>query len=247
MTIKEVAELCGVTEQTVLNWTHKVADDLPKNLEGLSVKLEEARKSGKDPADFTLDETLAIIGEGGKNKALASLLAENAVNKNALAVQSEAMAKITKLAEKLPELMEWYEKTKNLPEQLEKFKGYAVAAYKKLAVRQDEVEARVDGAYKEVLNNATSNATGEVIEYLLSSHKPSAHEAQLANLKKYLSLTIAATGDKRDKTDLFRLYPGYEAQTANPIPKDAFAAHLLLLYPQIGFKGGVFSGVRFDY
>jgi hypothetical protein len=84
MIIKEIAELCGVTEQTVLNWTHKVADDFPKNLEGLNVKLEEARKSGKDPVDFTLNETLAIIGEGGKNKALASLLAENAVTKNAL-------------------------------------------------------------------------------------------------------------------------------------------------------------------
>jgi DNA-binding Lrp family transcriptional regulator len=86
MTIKEIADLCGVTEQTVLNWTHKIADDLPKNLEGLSVKLEEARKSGKDPADFTLDETIAIIGEGGGNKTLASLLAENAMNKNAVAV-----------------------------------------------------------------------------------------------------------------------------------------------------------------
>jgi hypothetical protein len=71
----------------------------------------------------------------------------------------------------------------------------------------------------------------------------------LADLKQYLSLAITATGDKRDKIDLFRLYPGYEAKCANPIPKDAFAAHVLLLYPQIKFSSGsgMFSGCRFDY
>jgi hypothetical protein len=88
MTIKEIAELCGAkSEQTVKNWAHKIGDDPAKNWQGLAVKLAEAEKSGKDPADFTLDETLAIIGEGGGNKALASLLAENAMSKNALAVQ----------------------------------------------------------------------------------------------------------------------------------------------------------------
>jgi predicted transcriptional regulator len=244
MTIKEIADLCGVTEQTIRNWTHKVADDPAKNLQGLAEKLAEAEKSGKDPADFTLEETLTIIGEGGKNKALASLLAENAVTKNALAVQSEAMAKFAKLVEKLPELMDRLEAVEK---GYEKFRGQTIEAVKGLKAEFKELGARVDGAYKEVLDKATSYATGEVIEYLLSSHKPSAHEAQLADLKRHLSLTIAATGDKRDKIDLFRLYPGYEAAVPNPMPKDAFAANVLLLYPQIGFKGGVFSGVRFDY
>jgi prophage antirepressor-like protein len=121
----------------------------------------------------------------------------------------------------------------------EKFKEQTVAAYKRL-------DARV-GKYVDGLDNMADKARSEVIEYLVSAHKPSAHEAQLANLKKYLSLTIVATGDKRDKIDLFRLYPGYEAQCANPIPKDAFAANVQLLYPQIKFRGGVFSGCRFDY
>jgi prophage antirepressor-like protein len=123
----------------------------------------------------------------------------------------------------------------------EKFKEQTVAAYKKL-------EARV-GEYVDGLDNMADKARSEVIEYLVSSHKPSAHEAQLADLKQYLSLTIAATGDKRDKIDLFRLYPGYEAKCANPLPKDAFAAQLLLLYPQIKFSSGsgTFSGCRFDY
>jgi hypothetical protein len=86
MTIKEIAELRGTNRTTVLRWAHKIADDPVQNAQGLAVKLAEAEKSGKDPADFTLEETLAIIGEGGRNKALASLLAENAANKNALAV-----------------------------------------------------------------------------------------------------------------------------------------------------------------
>jgi hypothetical protein len=85
MTIKEIAELCGVDQSTVWRWAQK--DDLLQNAKGITVKLGEARESGKDPADFTLDETLAIIGDGGGNKALASLLAENARNKAALAVR----------------------------------------------------------------------------------------------------------------------------------------------------------------
>jgi predicted transcriptional regulator len=39
MTIKEIAELCGATEQTIRNWTHKVSDDPAKNLQGLAEKL----------------------------------------------------------------------------------------------------------------------------------------------------------------------------------------------------------------
>jgi len=87
MTIKEIARLCGVREQTVRNWTHKAAKDPTKNLQGLINKLEEAEKSGTTPADYTLEETLAIIRAGG-NETLASLLAENAANKNAVSTQT---------------------------------------------------------------------------------------------------------------------------------------------------------------
>jgi hypothetical protein len=167
---------------------------------------------------------------------MASLLAENAVTKNALAVQGEAMAKITGLLEKLPEWAEWFEKSKNLPDRFEKFRGQTIEAVKELKARADAL-----------LENTVSKAVADVKEYLLTEHKPSAHEAQLADLKRYLSLTIVATGDKRDKIDLFRLYPGYEAKFANPIPKDAFAAEIMLMYPQIKCGGGVFSGCRFDY
>jgi hypothetical protein len=53
---------------------------------GITEKLDNAGHGIS--AEFTLDETLAIIGEGGGNKALASLLAENAANKAMLTVRS---------------------------------------------------------------------------------------------------------------------------------------------------------------
>jgi hypothetical protein len=83
MTVKEIAELCGVDERTVYRWAE--AGDILSP--GLSKKLEKAGHGVS--ADFTLDETLAIIGEGGGNKTLASLLADNAATKNALAAQTD--------------------------------------------------------------------------------------------------------------------------------------------------------------
>jgi hypothetical protein len=138
------------------------------------------------------------------------------------------------------------ERLDKMDAQLEKFRKQGNEAYRKLRGYDRALETRV-GKYEDGLDNMANRAKSEVIEYLVASHKPSAHEAQLADLKRYLSLTIVATGDKRDKIDLFRLYPDYETQCENPIPKDAFAAHVQLLYPQIGFRGGVFSGCRFDY
>jgi len=84
MTIKEIAELCGVSDQTILNWAHRVKS-LNQNIWlRISEKLEQG--SQEQPSDYDIEETLAIIGEGGKNKTLAALLAENAANKNAVAL-----------------------------------------------------------------------------------------------------------------------------------------------------------------
>jgi DNA-binding transcriptional MerR regulator len=88
MTIKEIAELCGVEDRTVRYWINNekflkvnfsLRNRIKKKLEG---------GSPEHPSDYDLEETLAIIGEGGGNKALASLLAENAANKNALVIQN---------------------------------------------------------------------------------------------------------------------------------------------------------------
>jgi hypothetical protein len=84
MTIKEISELCRVDETTVQRWVKKIPDC--KMQSDLSDRLVNAGHGVS--ADFTLEETLAIIGEGGKNKTLAALLAENAANKNALVASS---------------------------------------------------------------------------------------------------------------------------------------------------------------
>ena len=39
MTIKEIAELCGVEGRTVLNWIHKIIDNPGKNFQGLAENL----------------------------------------------------------------------------------------------------------------------------------------------------------------------------------------------------------------
>jgi hypothetical protein len=38
MTVKEIAELCGVEPRTINNWIHKIADDPGKNFQGLAIK-----------------------------------------------------------------------------------------------------------------------------------------------------------------------------------------------------------------
>jgi hypothetical protein len=85
MTIKEIAELCGVKgDHTIRNWINKEVF-LSENFtlrNAVKEKLEQG--SPENPSHFTLEETLVIIGEGGGNKVLASLLAENAANKNTL-------------------------------------------------------------------------------------------------------------------------------------------------------------------
>jgi hypothetical protein len=84
MTIKEIAELCQVRRRTAERWAHKVTDDPELDFPGLAEKLE--RGAPETPSDYTLDETVAIIGQGGGNKTLAALLAENAANKEALEI-----------------------------------------------------------------------------------------------------------------------------------------------------------------
>ena len=85
MTVKEIAGLCGVSDQTVLNWIHRL-ESLNQNIWlRISEKLEKG--SPEHPSNYDLEEAIAIIGEGGENKTLAALLAENAANKAALSVR----------------------------------------------------------------------------------------------------------------------------------------------------------------
>jgi hypothetical protein len=113
MTIKEIAELCQVKRDTIELWAHKVIDDPELDFPGLAEKLEKG--SPKAPSDYTLDETIAIIGQGGGNKTLAKLLVENAESKEALEIghrvtrhYAKIVGPASKKADKVYDLMEKY-------------------------------------------------------------------------------------------------------------------------------------------
>ena len=74
MTVKEIAELCGVEDRTVRNWCH--GERFLKENFSLRNAIVEKLSNGSPevPADFSLEETLAIIRDGGKNETLAALL-----------------------------------------------------------------------------------------------------------------------------------------------------------------------------
>ena len=76
MTVKEIAELCGVEDRTVRNWCH--GERFLKENFSLRNAIVEKLSNGSPevPADFSLEETLAIIRDGGKNETLAALLEE---------------------------------------------------------------------------------------------------------------------------------------------------------------------------
>jgi AcrR family transcriptional regulator len=86
MTIKEIADIVNVDRATIFRWAHKIdpmqnATGVSQNAKGLiEQKLEEAQKSGTEPARFTLDEVIAVIRAGGR-ETLADLLADNARRK----------------------------------------------------------------------------------------------------------------------------------------------------------------------
>lgn len=75
MTIKEIAEIASAGETTIRRW----AEIASGKMAGLRAKMAGAQES-KKPADFTLEETIAIIRAGG-NETLADLLAQNAKEK----------------------------------------------------------------------------------------------------------------------------------------------------------------------
>ena len=65
MTIKQIAETCGVDERTVRRWIKKASDKMPSLLD----KLSDSERS-KVASEYDLDETIATIEKGmGKNAA----------------------------------------------------------------------------------------------------------------------------------------------------------------------------------
>jgi predicted transcriptional regulator len=124
MTIKEIAGLCGVDETTIARWIRgeRFLNCKMQLRNSVIEKLDHG--SPERPSDYDLEETLAIIGEGGENKALAALLAENAANKNALAIQGATggaaqIAAFSGLMERVAKLLDDPQKAQN--EELERF------------------------------------------------------------------------------------------------------------------------------
>jgi len=98
MTLKEIAGLLGKTDRRLRQWitSEKSSDDLRKKFPMISEKISEAYRK-KKPADFTLDESIAIVRAGG-NETLANLLAENALNRDtATAIPADITARLDRL------------------------------------------------------------------------------------------------------------------------------------------------------
>jgi transcriptional regulator with XRE-family HTH domain len=132
MTIKEIAELCGVDRHTVERWAHKLTDGEGflnhKMLLRNSIRDRLNQGSPEIPSTFTLDETLAIIGEGGGNKTLASLLADSVdprlivrkavqLVKGATKRYSKYMEPVHKAASDVRWLQDKYEYDEKVPKQ----------------------------------------------------------------------------------------------------------------------------------
>jgi hypothetical protein len=84
MTIKEIAELCGVEDHTVRNWSKNV--NCGKNFGSLQ-NLDSIGESGHGKAADLPPETAAAIVRAGGREVLAALLEENTRNKDALVVR----------------------------------------------------------------------------------------------------------------------------------------------------------------
>jgi len=82
VTTKEIADAVNRSDRSVRNWIKRVAENNAVMAEKM------AASTSTNPADFTLDETIAIIRKGlGVNAA--DLFAENAISKTHDVPQSE--------------------------------------------------------------------------------------------------------------------------------------------------------------
>lgn len=72
MTLRQIAELTGKTKRAVEMWAQKACEESSQICE----KISQARSNLK-PAQFSLEETIAIVRAGG-NGLLADLLLQNA-------------------------------------------------------------------------------------------------------------------------------------------------------------------------
>jgi len=88
MTIRQIAETCGVDERTVQRWTRAATDKMS------SIGDKMSSSSPMHPACFALEETIAIIRAGGRS-TLADLLLENANGRQTTSTDISEVVRLT--------------------------------------------------------------------------------------------------------------------------------------------------------
>jgi hypothetical protein len=296
MTVREIADLCEVDRTTVLRWAHKVPENgpkqndqgstdgdpgqnnqipldrlIPRNLEGIAEKLAEAEKSGKEPATFTLAETLAIIGEGGGKKTLASLLRENALSKDMMALQSNAGPILAKLELKLANIATYLDVMEELLPLLPRLKA--------LPATQEEVEERVvenakQGHWhkpftqfvcpyygRESMPDTISRMLGNIKELeqlasgvnnLLKVNRPAevnvagfiqqGYDTLNVPIARFVVESIEYTDREKDWVLLSDLYAAYLPMSRYPVSQEVFGKYLGDHYPHLSVTTKKFAG-----
>ena len=98
MTTKEIAEAVSKPEQTVKNWVKKTSSKMDQ----VRAKMDQASHD-KKPADYDLEETVAII-EIGLGKNAAALFRENAKNRKEPAAGRNDLQNVLQVKEVSTEL-----------------------------------------------------------------------------------------------------------------------------------------------
>jgi transcriptional regulator with XRE-family HTH domain len=226
MTIKEIAELCGVDEDTVSRWSKNVK--FPQNAETLQ-KLDgiEKLKQGK-ATDLPLETAVAIIRAGGR-ETLAALLAENAANKNALVVSSPSSKPNIDLFPELPasKLRELRMRIRELHTFLEEGR-ISVREFRRLALGLDTPDVP-DNPIKGALVFKTYDNFMEYAE----THKK-ANPTIYSFAKTALNIT-EKPGDYVIIRDLYRLYLEY-MNTWKAETRNKFVRRIKELYPALEYK-----------
>lgn len=91
MTAKQIAESTGKDERTIQRWAKKTGD----KMSSIADKIASVQKSGI-PADYDLDETIAII-ETGLGKNAAFVFRQNADASGAIAPRTSADSRLDRL------------------------------------------------------------------------------------------------------------------------------------------------------
>ena len=167
MTIKEIALLCGVKVKTIYRWAEQVK--FLNDKMSLRKKIDDG--SPENPADFTLEETLAIIGDGSNNRALEALLREHAANRTALAVRDAAPSdRQGQIEAVFGALMEQYRRLEERVEAQSAQLALLPAILERLGERKPtlvELRARELKRFLEDNVQVTGNKNDKVVTYFL--------------------------------------------------------------------------------